>query len=69
VESITDKPFRTPFDCVVNVVFSCVLHALPRRKVTVTLEVDSREVGNQRVLDTTLRECGESHVILIFTSY
>jgi hypothetical protein len=35
----------------------------------VTLELDSREVGNQRVLDTTLRGCGESHVILIFTSY
>jgi hypothetical protein len=31
----------------------------------VTLELDLREADNQCVLNATLRECGESHVIII----
>ena len=65
VESVTDKPFFTSFQRVVNAVLSCVLHALSHREVAVALELDFGEVDDQRVLDATLRERGEGHVILV----
>ena len=65
VESVTDKPFLTPFQRVVDAVFSRVLNALPHREIAMTLELDFGEVDDQRILDATLRERGESHVILV----
>gem|GEM_PF-4015331 len=65
VESVTDKPFLTSFQRVVNAVLSRVLHALPHREVMVTLELDFREVDNQRILNATLGQSGEGHVVLV----
>ncbi len=65
VESVTDKPFFTPFQRVVDAVLSRVLDALPHREIAMTLELDFGEVDNQRVLDAILGKCGESHVILV----
>jgi len=65
VESVTDEPFLTPFQRVVDAVFPRVLDALPHREVAVALELDFGEVNNQRVLNAILGESGESHVAFV----
>ena len=65
VESVTDEPFLTPFQRVVDAVLPCVLHALSHCEVAVALERDLGKVNNERVFDAILGECGEGHVVLV----
>jgi len=65
VESVTDEPFLTAFQRVVDTILPRVLNALPHREIAVALELDFGEVDNQRILNATLGQSGESHVILV----
>jgi len=52
VKSVTDEPFFPPFECIVHTRFLGVLDALSHREVAVPLELDFREVDDQRILNT-----------------